>query len=76
MPRLTYHWSTAYWRYALSEWIDLALGTGLEIVGVREPRPTAEQVAQDPRLEDCGRMPYFLIVSLRKPGAAVSASGV
>ncbi len=67
MPRLTQHWTTPYWRFTLSEWTDLVLATGLEIAALIEPRPTAGQVAANPRLEDCGRMPYFLIFSLRKP---------
>jgi len=35
---------------------------------LREPRPTAEQVDANPALDDCRRVPYFLIVAARKPG--------
>ena len=34
---------------------------GLSIRAMHEPRPTAEQVAREPRVEDCSRVPYFLI---------------
>lgn len=37
MPRLRYRWSTPYWRYTLSEWIDLVHGAGLAIGDLREP---------------------------------------
>lgn len=39
---------------------------GLMIRALREPRPTAEQVARHPQLDDCSRMPYFLIFELIK----------
>jgi len=29
-----------------------------------EPRPTEEQVRQNPDLDDCHRVPYFLIFEL------------
>ena len=67
MPRLAYHWSTPYWRYTLSEWFGLLGETGLTIRHLLEPRPTAEQIAANPHLEDCGRMPYFLVFVLSKP---------
>ena len=35
---------------------------------LREPRPTAAQVASDPRLDDCYRVPYFLIVEANPTG--------
>jgi 2-polyprenyl-3-methyl-5-hydroxy-6-metoxy-1,4-benzoquinol methylase len=69
MPRLTYHWSTPCWRYTLSEWIGLVVDAGFTIRVLEEPRPTAEQVAANPHLEDCGRVPFFLIFSLRKVSA-------
>lgn len=70
MPRLRQHWSTPYWRYTLSEWTDLVLGTGFTIHRLREPRPTAGQVAANPQLDDCRRMPFFLIFDLGKPESA------
>jgi hypothetical protein len=51
------------------------LETGLLIKGLVEPRPTAAQVATNPRLEDCSRMPYFLIFALWKPVVPLSNQG-
>jgi hypothetical protein len=33
---------------------------------LREPRATAEQVVERPELDDCSRLPYFLIFDLQK----------
>ena len=66
MPRLKYSWSTPYWRYTLGEWAELAAGAGFTIKGLREPRPTPMQIAANPHLDDCGRMPFFLIFDLLK----------
>jgi 2-polyprenyl-3-methyl-5-hydroxy-6-metoxy-1,4-benzoquinol methylase len=60
MPRLTAHWSSPCWRYTLSKWTQLVGEAGFVIHHLHEPRPTAEQVAASPRLDDCRRMPYFL----------------
>ena len=70
MPRLTAHWSTPCWRYTLSEWTDFLIQAGFVIDGLLEPRPTLEQVKANPRLDDCHRMPYFLIFDLSKPQVA------
>jgi 2-polyprenyl-3-methyl-5-hydroxy-6-metoxy-1,4-benzoquinol methylase len=66
MPRLTRHWRTPYWRHTLSEWLSMLHEAGFVLRDLREPRATAEQVAADPRLDDCRRMPYFLIVGVHK----------
>jgi 2-polyprenyl-3-methyl-5-hydroxy-6-metoxy-1,4-benzoquinol methylase len=71
MPRLAYHWSTPCWRHTLSQWFDLLTAAGFAVDFMREPRPTAAQVAAHPALDDCARMPYFLIVGCRLRGAAV-----
>jgi hypothetical protein len=39
----------------------------LVIQNLLEPRPTTTQVVANPQLEDCSRMPYFLIFVLFKP---------
>lgn len=67
MPRLRYHWSTPYWRYTVSEWVALIVGAGFILSGMHEPRPTAEQVAANPQLEDCSRLPFFLLFVVQKP---------
>lgn len=70
MRRLRYHWSTPYWRYTLSDWTSMVIDAGFEIRQLLEPRPTAAQVAANPNLEDCYRMPFFLIFNLAKPADA------
>lgn len=65
MPRLAYQWSTPCWRHTLADWFAMLSTAGFAVDVLREPRPTAEQVAQNPALEDCARMPYFLIFGCR-----------
>lgn len=67
MPRLKYPWSTPYWRYTLGEWTALVGGAGFTIQRLLEPRPTPNQVAANPDLDDCSRMPFFLIFDLLNP---------
>lgn len=66
MPRLRYRWETPRWRHTLSDWIGLVRTAGFVIGGLREPRPTADQAARRPELEDCRRLPYFLIIEAAK----------
>lgn len=68
MPRLQSHWRTPHWRHTLAEWSGLIADAGFLIRRMHEPRPTAEQVEATPALDDCRRMPYFLIFDLiRQP---------
>jgi len=67
MPRLAYHWETPYWRFTLAEWSGMIEEAGFLIRRLREPRPTEEQVRRMPDLDDCGRLPYFLVLDLLKP---------
>jgi 2-polyprenyl-3-methyl-5-hydroxy-6-metoxy-1,4-benzoquinol methylase len=62
MPRLKYAWHTPHWRRTLQEWLDLLAASGLRLRRLTEPRPSAGQVAADPRLDDCARLPYFLVI--------------
>lgn len=64
MPRLTAHRETPFWRQTLTEWSAMIAGSGFLIRRLHEPRPKPEQVAQNPELEDCARLPYFLIWDL------------
>lgn len=43
---------------------------GFAILRLRESRPDAELVAARPELEDCARMPYFLIFEIGRGDAA------
>lgn len=67
MPRLAYRWVTPYWRHTLEEWTAMIAAAGFLIRRLREPRPTAEQVERRPELDDCSRLPYFLIFELVRP---------
>lgn len=67
MPRLAHRWTTPYWRHTLEEWAGMVTGAGFAIAGLHEPRPTAEQVARVPALDDCRRLPYFLVWRAARP---------
>ena len=62
MPRLKSRWSSPFWRHTLQQWSDMLTESGFVIRRLREPRPTPEQVRANPNLEDCARLPYFLVV--------------
>lgn len=66
MQRLTYHWDAPTWRYTLAGWSQLVAEAGFLIRRLDEPRPTKEQVQRNPHLEDCYRLPAFLIFELVK----------
>ncbi len=68
MKRLKYHWDTPAWRRTLSEWSETIAKTGFLIRRIYEPRPTKEQVKKRPELDDCYRLPYFLVFDLVKSG--------
>jgi SAM-dependent methyltransferase len=61
MARLAYPWSTPYHRFTLTEWGGLIRDAGFVIRSLREPRPAPDLVAARPELDDCSRMPFFLI---------------
>jgi hypothetical protein len=42
------------------------LAGGFLIGGLTEPRPRADQLERLPELDDCARVPYFLILDLLK----------
>jgi 2-polyprenyl-3-methyl-5-hydroxy-6-metoxy-1,4-benzoquinol methylase len=67
MGRLKYHWRTPFRRHTLTEWSGLIRGAGFVIRSLSEPRPAAELVAVHPELDDCSRMPYFLIFEITRP---------
>ena len=66
MARLKYAWHTPFRRHTLTEWSRLIADAGFVIRGLVEPRPDAGLVATRPELEDCARMPFFLIFDLVK----------
>jgi len=52
------------WSRTLEQWSELFSATGFLVARLAEPRPTTTQVAQYPELDDCFRIPYFLIFDL------------
>ena len=66
MKRLTGHWSTPYHRFTLTQWGAMIAAAGFVIRGLSEPRPDARALAVHPELEDCSRMPYFLVLEVVK----------
>lgn len=66
MARLLYPWRTPYRRHTLSEWSTLIHQAGFTIRRLTEPRPDAAAVLAHPDLEDCARLPFFLIFELVK----------
>jgi 2-polyprenyl-3-methyl-5-hydroxy-6-metoxy-1,4-benzoquinol methylase len=58
--------NTPYWRYTLSEWSTIIAEAEFLIARLREPRPTAEQVREQPEFRDSYSQPYFLIFELVK----------
>lgn len=67
MERLTYPWTTPFWRRTLEEWVSLTTGAGFVLQGLHEPRPSDELVRAHPELDDCFRVPYFLILEAQRP---------
>jgi len=67
MSRLAYPWSTPCWRHTLEQWSDLIRSAGLLMQRLIEPRPTEAAVKMRPELDDCRRVPCFLIIDAVKP---------
>lgn len=66
MPKLRYAWQTPFHRHTLTEWSTMARRAGFVIRNLAEPRPSRALVAEHPELDDCARMPYFLVFELAK----------
>jgi len=66
MPRLSSHWKTPYRRFTLTEWSAMIAAAGFVIKALSEPRPDSDLVAAYPKLDDCSRMPYFLVFEIVK----------
>ncbi|HEX8692254.1 MAG TPA: class I SAM-dependent methyltransferase [Longimicrobium sp.] len=67
MPRLVYHWRTPYWRHTLEETSEMIAAAGFLVRRMYEPHPAPEQVRRMPQLDDCSRLPYFLVFDAVKP---------
>ena len=55
------------WTYTLEDYVRALDAAGMVIEAMREPRPTAEQVASRPSLARWRRLPLFLSVRALKP---------
>jgi ubiquinone/menaquinone biosynthesis C-methylase UbiE len=73
---IEYHWrdwgegfTTAALHATLEDWIGWSLRAGFELRGLHEPRPSEEALRRHPDLEDATRIPYFLILDLRRPAS-------
>lgn len=66
MARLAQHWRTPQWHRTLEEWSALIEAAGLCITRLVEPRPTPEQILADPKFEPSSRIPYFLVLTVRR----------
>ncbi|MDP4265793.1 MAG: class I SAM-dependent methyltransferase [Bacteroidota bacterium] len=51
----------------LTQWINALVGTGFLIEQVNEPRPDDETIRQQPGLQGCQVVAYFLHIRCRKP---------
>lgn len=66
MRRLSRPFRTLYWHRPLEDWFRLLSDAGFEILNLTEPHPTAAAVRQQPGLERCRRVPFFLVLSCRR----------
>jgi ubiquinone/menaquinone biosynthesis C-methylase UbiE len=73
MARLKYPWRTPFHRFTLTEWSGLIHRAGFTLRCIHEPRPDAALVDANPDLEDCYRMPFFLVFDAVKTGGPVGA---
>ena len=70
MARLKRYWTTPFVRLTVDGWSEAIEQAGFLIRRIYEPRPTLEDVAREPQLEDCRDFPSFVIFDL------VAANGV
>ncbi len=59
--------SVFWYHRTLSSYITTLLQTGFTLEALVEPRPSVEKLQQYPKLEDCLRIPDFLVFKVRKP---------
>ncbi len=64
MARLNRYWTTPFIRLTFDGWSELIDRAGFLIRRIYEPRPTPEDVARRPEIEDCRDFPSFVIFDL------------
>jgi 2-polyprenyl-3-methyl-5-hydroxy-6-metoxy-1,4-benzoquinol methylase len=65
--RMPYAWHSVSIHVPLSDWFRWFLSAGFELVGLEEPVPDERLIARRPEMEDCARLPYFLLLDFLKP---------
>jgi 2-polyprenyl-3-methyl-5-hydroxy-6-metoxy-1,4-benzoquinol methylase len=69
MSRLERYWTTPFVRLTFDGWSELIKHAGFLVRRIYEPRPTLEDVASEPQLDDCRDFPSFVIFDLVTGGA-------
>jgi 2-polyprenyl-3-methyl-5-hydroxy-6-metoxy-1,4-benzoquinol methylase len=64
--RMLYAWRSVSIHVTLSDWFRWFLSAGFLLRGLEEPYPDEELVARRPEMEDCARLPYFLLLDFLK----------
>jgi 2-polyprenyl-3-methyl-5-hydroxy-6-metoxy-1,4-benzoquinol methylase len=64
MPRLKRYWTTPFVRLTFDGWSEVIERAGFLIRRMYELRPTIEDVAREPELEDCRDFPSFVVFDL------------
>ena len=61
-----YEFTTSAMHATLEEWFEWFTAAGFLLHALREPRPTPEAISVRPDLQDCARVPYFLLLELER----------
>lgn len=62
----SYEFTTTALHATLEDWLAWFAAAGFSLRALREPRPSVEAVARHPELEDCARIPYFLLLDFAR----------
>lgn len=62
----SYEFTTTALHATLEDWLSWFLVNDFSLRALREPRPTAAAIARHPELEDCARIPYFLLLDFER----------
>lgn len=64
-----YEFTTPAMHATIGDWFGWFREAGFTLDELREPQPSAAALESHPDLEDAGRIPYYLMFSLRAPGS-------
>lgn len=62
----SYEFTTTALHATLEDWLAWFAAAGFSLRALREPRPSVEAIARHPELEDCARLPYFLLLDFER----------